>query len=132
MEGTPPWRDCSRTSESPALETPSATPHPRRRGVVDTSTASGRMMAGILAQVAEFEAEVARERILRSFETRRKKAIAEGRDPVDAVRSSPRYGEKEGDDPDAVLAAYRETGSFSKTARLPNERAIGEVEANVA
>jgi DNA invertase Pin-like site-specific DNA recombinase len=94
------------------------------KDVVDTSTASGRMMAGMLAQVAEFEAEVARERILGSFETRRQKAIAEGRDPVDAVRSSPRYGEKAGDDPDAVLAAYRETGSFSKTARVLNERGI--------
>ena len=96
------------------------------KDVVDTSTASGRMMAGILAQVAEFEAEVARERILGSFETRRQKAIAEGRDPVEAVRSSPRYGEKpeEGEDPDAVLAAYRVTGSFSKAARLLNERGI--------
>lgn len=96
------------------------------KDVVDTSTASGRMMAGMLAQVAEFEAEVARERILGSFETRRQQAIAEGRDPVEAVRSSPRYGEKpeEGEDPDAVLAAYRETGSFSKTARVLNERGI--------
>jgi DNA invertase Pin-like site-specific DNA recombinase len=93
---------------------------------VDTSTASGRLLANVLASVAEFEAEVARERILASFKTRRDRAIAEGRDPVEAVRSSPRYGEKpeEGEDPGAVLAAYRETGSFSKAARVLNERGI--------
>lgn len=109
------------------------------KDVVDTTTASGRMMAGILAQIAEFEAEVARERVLASFVTRRERALAEGGDPVEAVRSSRRYGEVksrkngdgtvtsigEKDDPDAVIAAYREAGeSFSRAARLLNERGI--------
>lgn len=71
---------------------------------VDTSTASGRLLANVLASVAQFEAEVASERILASFATRRARAIKEGLDPVEAVRSSPRYGEKDGEDTEAVLA----------------------------
>jgi DNA invertase Pin-like site-specific DNA recombinase len=91
---------------------------------VDTSTASGRMLANILASVAQFEAEVASERTRASYETRRERAISEGRDPVEAVRSSPRYGDRPADDPAAVLAAYRETGSFSKAAALLNRQGV--------
>ena len=101
---------------------------------VDTSTASGRMMAGVLADIAQFEAEVASERLLAMYETKRARAKEQGIDPRDAVRTSRRYGEVrvngegetkgEGESGDAVLAAFRETGSFSKAARLLNERGV--------
>jgi hypothetical protein len=91
---------------------------------VDTSTASGRLLANVLASVAQFEAEVARERILASYATRRERAIKNGEDPIEAVRSSPRYGDREGDNPNAVIEAYRQTGSFTRAARLLNEQGV--------
>jgi len=91
---------------------------------IDTSTASGRLLANVLSSVAQFEAEVAAERIRGSYETRRARARAEGRSETDAVRSRHRYGEREGEDAAAVLAAFRETGSYSRAARVLNERGI--------
>lgn len=91
---------------------------------VDTSTASGRLIANILASVSAFEAEVAGERLLAMYETKRIKARANGEDPRDAVRTSKRYGEAEGQDVDLVLRLFRETGSFTRTARRLNEMGI--------
>jgi DNA invertase Pin-like site-specific DNA recombinase len=105
---------------------------------VDTSTASGRLTANVLGSVAQFEAEVASERLLAMYDTKRARAIAAGEDPIEAVRSARRYGEQrtvtdeegitrilgEGEDAELVLAAFRETGSFSKAARLLNQRGI--------
>lgn len=84
--------------------------------VVDTSTASGRMMAGILGQVAQFEAEVASERVLAMYETKR----ARGQE----IRTRRRYGEADGEDDGVVLAAFREAGSYSQAARLLNDRGV--------
>ncbi len=92
--------------------------------VIDTSTASGRMMAGMLAQIAQFEADVASERVLAMYATKRERAVKEGRDPRDAVRTSKRYGEADGEDTDRVLRVFRETGSYSKTARRLNEMGV--------
>jgi DNA invertase Pin-like site-specific DNA recombinase len=92
--------------------------------VIDTSTASGRMMAGMLAQIAQFEADVASERVLAMYATKRERAVKEGRDPRDAVRTSKRYGEADGEDTDLVLRVFRETGSYSQTARRLNEMGV--------
>ncbi|HEY7935754.1 MAG TPA: recombinase family protein [Candidatus Limnocylindrales bacterium] len=88
---------------------------------VDTSTASGRLLANVLGSVSQFEAEVAGERLLAMYATKRARAIERGEDPVDAVRTSKRYGERPGEDADLVLKTFRETGSFSKAARKLNQ-----------
>ena len=84
--------------------------------VVDTSTASGRMTATILASVAAFESDVAGER-LRSANAAK---VARG----ESLRTSAFYGEKPGEDTDAVLAAFAEAGSYSGAARLLNARGV--------
>lgn len=83
---------------------------------VDTSTASGVAFAGMLAVFAQFEADVTSERMRAMFETKRARG-----ERVGTVKT---YGEKDGEDVDAVLAAVDEAGSFSGGARLLNERGI--------
>lgn len=82
---------------------------------VDTSTASGRLTMNVLASVAQFEAEVASERVL----TRIALKVAKG-ERVGA----PGYGQKPGEDLNAVLAAFGVAGSFRGAARLLNERKV--------
>ncbi|MFI5461356.1 MAG: recombinase family protein [Isosphaerales bacterium] len=82
---------------------------------VDTSTVSGHMTAAILASITAFEADVASERMKA---TRRAKREAN-------ERMGPRlYGDGPDDDPEAVLAAFREAGSFGAAARLLTERRV--------
>lgn len=57
---------------------------------VDTATASGRLLANVLASVAQLEAEVAGERLKAMYETKRARAREAGEDPRDAVRTSRR------------------------------------------
>ena len=83
---------------------------------VDTSTASGRLLANVLGSVAQFEADVASERVLAMYETKR----ARGED----IRTSRRYGERDGEDTEVVLQVFRETGSYSRAARRLNAMGI--------
>ena len=87
-----------------------------RADKIDTGSASGRMVAGILASVATFEADVAGER--------RKAANGAKLARGESLRTVPLYGSKPGHDPAAVLAAFAETGSYNATARLLNERRV--------
>jgi DNA invertase Pin-like site-specific DNA recombinase len=87
-----------------------------RADKIDTGSASGRMVAGILASVATFESDVAGER--------RKAANGAKLARGESLRTVPLYGSKPGHDPAAVLAAWHETGSFNATAALLNERHI--------
>ena len=84
--------------------------------VVDTSTASGRMTAAILASVAAFEADVAGERMRAAMVAK----SARG----ERIGTTPFYGDQPAHDVDAVLAAWKEAGSFNGTARLLNERHV--------
>jgi DNA invertase Pin-like site-specific DNA recombinase len=83
---------------------------------IDTSTASGRLTANVLGSVAQFEAEVASERVRGANAAK----LARG----ESLSTVPFYGDAEADDLDAVLAAYREAGSYSGAARLLNERGV--------
>lgn len=83
---------------------------------VDTSTPSGRMTATVLAAIAQFESEVASERRLAQNETKRQRG--------ESLRTRRRYGEADGEDAQYVLDLFRETGSYSATARLLNEESI--------
>jgi DNA invertase Pin-like site-specific DNA recombinase len=83
---------------------------------VDTSTASGRLLTHVLASVAAFEADVASERTRAAYAAK----LARG----ETLRTTPTYGEREGEDVTVVMAAFREAGSYSGAARLLNERGV--------
>jgi DNA invertase Pin-like site-specific DNA recombinase len=83
---------------------------------IDTSTASGRLTANVLGSVAEFEADVASERVRAAIATKAAKG--------ERVGTVPFYGDRPGEDVEAVLAAFREAGSFSGAARLLNDRKV--------
>lgn len=83
---------------------------------IDTSSASGMMVYTILGAVATFEAEIAQERQAASNAAK----LARGQ----SLRTVRLYGEGADDDAAAVLAAFREAGSFSGAAKLLNARGI--------
>lgn len=83
---------------------------------VDTSTASGRLLTHVLASVAAFEADVASERVRAAHAAK----LARG----ERIGTTHCYGDKPGEDADAVLAAFSEARSYSGAARLLNERGI--------
>jgi DNA invertase Pin-like site-specific DNA recombinase len=83
---------------------------------LDTSTASGRLLAHVLGDVAEFEADIAAERIRAANGAK----LARG----ESLRTVRLYGEGADDDAAAVLAAFGESGSFSGAAKLLNKRGI--------
>jgi DNA invertase Pin-like site-specific DNA recombinase len=82
---------------------------------VDTTTASGRLLTHVLSDVAEFEADAASERT--------KAAIAARAARGELIGSRP-YGDLQGEDAPAVMAAFAEAGSYSGAARLLNERGV--------
>lgn len=82
------------------------------KDVIDTSTASGQLMYHVLAALAQFESDVASERIKSAFTA---KGIKPGALP---------YGDLPGEDPQVVIDAYREAGSFTGAARLLNARGV--------
>jgi DNA invertase Pin-like site-specific DNA recombinase len=81
---------------------------------VDTSTASGRLLTNVLGSVAQFEADVASERVRAANAAK----LARG----ETIATTPVYGDAEGEDGGAVLDAFREAGSFSGAAKLLNAR----------
>jgi len=83
---------------------------------VDTSTASGKMMLTILASVAQFESDVSSERRLAANQARR--------DRGEAIVTDRPFGQKPGEDAAAVVAAFRETRSYTATAKLLNARGV--------
>lgn len=83
---------------------------------VDTSTASGRLLTHVLASVAEFEADVTSERIRAANAAK----LARG----ESLSTVHKFGDRDGEDAAAVLAAFREADSFSGAAKLLNERGI--------
>lgn len=84
---------------------------------VDTSTASGRLLANVLGSVAAFEADVASERVRASHAAK----LARG----EKIGTAKEYGLKPGEDAAAVLATFREVGgNYSATARVLNERHV--------
>lgn len=83
---------------------------------VDTSTASGKLLTHVLSSVAQFEADVASERVRAAHSAK----LARG----EKLGTVHQFGDRAGEDITAVLAAFDETGSYSGAARLLNERGI--------
>lgn len=88
------------------------------RDHIDTSTATGKLVGNVLASLAQFESDVASERVKDAFAARRQ------RDPEWAGPGSRSYGSLAGEDPGVVVAAFREAGSFDGAARLLNAAAV--------
>ena len=88
------------------------------RDQIDTSTATGKLVGNVLASLAQFEADVASERVRDAFATKR------AHDPEWQGPGNRPYGEGEGEDVAAVVAAFEEAGSFDGAARLLNERGV--------
>jgi DNA invertase Pin-like site-specific DNA recombinase len=83
---------------------------------VDTSTASGRLLANVLGSVAAFEADVASERVRAVHAAK----LANG----EKIGTAKSYGEVPGEDAAAVVDAFRRAGSFSAAARILNGAGI--------
>ena len=83
---------------------------------VDTSTASGMLLAHVLSAVAQFEADVASERVRGANAAK----LARG----ESLATVKCYGEADGEDGALVMAAFREAGSFSAAAKLLNARGV--------
>jgi DNA invertase Pin-like site-specific DNA recombinase len=88
------------------------------RDHIDTSTATGKLVGNVLASLAQFESDVASERVRDAFATKRVN------DPSWRRPGNPTYGDLDGEDPGVVVAAFREAGSFDGAARLLNERGV--------
>lgn len=88
------------------------------RDAIDTSTASGKLVTNMLSSIAQFESDVASERVLDAFASKRR------RDPAWKGPGNLNYGELEGEDTAPVVEAFREAGSFDGAARLLNERGV--------
>jgi DNA invertase Pin-like site-specific DNA recombinase len=87
--------------------------HLSKEGTFDFSTASGEMLANILASVAQAVRRWASERSRETVASLRSRGHSIGRKP---------YGARPGEDVEAVKAAYAEAGSFLGAARLLNDR----------
>jgi len=88
---------------------------------IDTSTAMGRMVLTILAAVNQMISDVTSEKIRATFERKRREAAENGeRTDIGGWR----YGERDGEDPQAVIDAFREAGSYTGAAVLLNERGV--------
>ena len=95
-----------------------------KEGEQDYASASGRFTVGILALLAQMEAELAQERARDTVAARRARGDYIGKAGYGRTL---RNGQLEADpagNPQAVLDAYRETGSFSGAARLLNRNSV--------
>jgi DNA invertase Pin-like site-specific DNA recombinase len=88
------------------------------RDQIDTSTATGKLVGNVLASLAQFEADVASERVKDAFAAKRI------RDPEWVGPGQKPYGSRDGEDPMIVVAAFRDAGSFDGAARRLNVRGI--------
>ena len=79
---------------------------------LDTSTASGMLLFHVLAALAQFTSDLAREAKYATDEAR----IARGLKPS----ATPLYGERPGESPAAVLDAFRTAGSYAGAAKILN------------
>jgi DNA invertase Pin-like site-specific DNA recombinase len=92
-----------------------------KEGEFDYSTATGRLIVDLLARFAQFEAELAQERAGEAIKIRRQRGEHIGRAPFGWMVVDGRLVRHPEEDPNVVVDAYRQTGSFHATARLLNQ-----------
>lgn len=86
-----------------------------KEGTLDPGSPIGKAQFGLMAVFSEFERDLAVERAKDNVAERRKRGDRMGRIP---------YGDRPGDRPDLVVAAFRDGGSLSAAALDLNERHI--------
>lgn len=84
------------------------------RDQIDTSTATGKLVSNVLASLAQFESDVASERVKDAFAAKR------ARDTSWSGPGNRPYGSEADEDTSVVVAAFREAGSFDGAARALN------------
>jgi hypothetical protein len=95
------------------------------RDHIDTATASGELIANVLASLAQFEASAASERVRDAFAMKRR------RDPSWRGPGNVPYGDQAGEDASVVVDAFVKAGSFDRAARdlnahgFPTRKATG-------
>lgn len=82
---------------------------------VETATATSTLLRNVIASVAQFDADISKERARDAVAIRRARGDRIGQE---------HYGHKPGEDIDAVVAAYTEAGSVLGAAKLLNDRGI--------
>ena len=82
---------------------------------IDTSTAMGKMQLTMVASMAQFESDIASERVSHAIAAMK----ANG-----TFVATPGYGDRPGEDLAAVVAAFTEGGSYYRAAQLLNERDV--------
>lgn len=82
-----------------------------KEGSLDPRTPTGKLQFGILAVINEFERDLRVEAAHENNATRRARGETLGR---------PAYGDRDGDQPERVVAAYKQTRSLNATALLLN------------
>ena len=83
---------------------------------VDTSTASGRLLANVLGSVAAFEADVSSERVRAAHAAKRARG--------EKIGTTKPYGDKPGEDAAVVLAVFRKAGNYSAAAKELNRLGV--------
>lgn len=86
------------------------------RDHIDTATATGKLVSNVLASLAQFESDVASERVKDAFAAKR------GRDPEWLGPGNRPYGDQPGEDVVAVVEAFRQAGSFVGAAKLLRDK----------
>jgi DNA invertase Pin-like site-specific DNA recombinase len=92
--------------------------HLSKEGTFDFSTASGEMLANILASVAQAVRRWASERSRETATALRARGATIGRKP---------YGSRPGENLDAIRTAVEDAGSFYGAARLLNDRGLSNL-----
>jgi DNA invertase Pin-like site-specific DNA recombinase len=95
-----------------------------QEGQIDYTTATGRGFANMAATFAQMEREIAAERMAAAVTERRERGDAMGQAPYGYKIANGRIVRRKGEKPEAVIAAFRQVGTFGATARLLNKRGI--------
>lgn len=95
-----------------------------KEGEFDYSSASGRFTVGILALLAQMEAELAQERAKDTIAVRKARGDHVGSAGYGKRLEGGKLADALDEDVDAVVDVWREAGSYQRAARLLNERAV--------
>jgi DNA invertase Pin-like site-specific DNA recombinase len=95
-----------------------------KEGEFDYASASGRFTVGILALLAQMEAELAQERARDTIAVRKARGDHVGSAGFGKQLVAGRLRDDPGDDIGAVVTAFRASGSYQRAARLLNAQRI--------
>lgn len=95
-----------------------------KEGEFDYSSASGRFTVGILALLAQMEAELAQERARDTIAVRKARGDHVGSAGYGHRLENGKLHEADDEDVETVVGVWREAGSYQRAARLLNARSV--------